>query len=130
MASSIARIAGLAAATGLAGTAAFQLLLALGVPWGRAAWGGGHDRLPTPLRVASALSAVVLAIAAFVILGRTGYESGPSALFRWGTWALVGLLAFSALGNFASRSRWEKLLLGPVALLMSLLCLIVALNPA
>ena len=128
MASSVARVAGLAAATGLAGTAVFQLLLALGVPWGRAAWGGGHDRLPAALRVASALSAGVLLIAAFVVLGRAGYWSGASALFRWGTWALVGLLAFSALGNFASTSRWENLLLGPVALTVSLLCLIVALD--
>ena len=128
MGSSVARVAGLAAATGLAGTAVFQLLLALGVPWGRAAWGGGHDRLPAALRVASALSAGVLLIAAFVVLGRAGYWSRPSALFRWGTWALVGLLAFSALGNFASTSRWENLLLGPVALTVSLLCLIVALD--
>ena len=128
MASSVARVAGLAAATGLAGTAVFQLLLALGVPWGRAAWGGGHDRLPAALRVASALSAGVLLIAAFVVLGRAGYWRRPSARFRWGTWALVGLLAFSALGNFASTSRWENLLLGPVALTVSLLCLIVALD--
>jgi hypothetical protein len=72
MASSIARVAGLAAAIGLAGTAAFQLLLALGVPWGRAAWGGAHNRLPAALRVASALSAGILLIAAFVVLGRAG----------------------------------------------------------
>jgi hypothetical protein len=127
--SSAARVAALAAATGLAGTAVFQSLLALGVPWGRAAWGGGHDQLPVALRVASVLSAGVLLIAAVVVLGRAGYWSGPSAFLRWGTWALVGLLAFSALGNFASPSRWEKLLLGPVALAVSLLCLIVALAP-
>lgn len=130
MASTIARVAGLVAAIGLAGTAAFQLLLALGVPWGRAAWGGAHDRLPAALRVASALSAGVLLIAAYVVLGQVGYWSGPSALLRWGTWALVGLLAFSALGNFASSSRWEKLLFGPIALSISLLCLIVALHPS
>jgi hypothetical protein len=77
--------------------------------------------------VASALSAGILLIAAFVVLGRGGYWSGSPALFRWGTWALVGLLAFSALGNFASPSRWETFLLGPVAPSVSLLCLIVAL---
>jgi hypothetical protein len=99
-----------------------------GVPWGRAAWGGAHNRLPAALRVASALSAGILLIAAFVVLGRGGYWNGSPALFRWGTWALVGLLAFSALGNFASPSRWETFLLGPVALSVSLLCLIVALD--
>jgi hypothetical protein len=129
MTSSVVRVAALAATTGLAATAVLQTLLALGVPWGRAAWGGGHDRLPGALRVASALSAAVLVAAGVVVLGRAGYWSGPSVLLRWGTWALVGLLAFSALGNFASGSRWEKFLLGPVALSVSLLCLIVALKP-
>ena len=33
-------------------------------------------------------------------------------------------MTLSALGNFASSSRWEKVLLGPVALL----CLILALT--
>ena len=128
MTSSLVRVAAIAAATGLSGTAVFQGLLALGVPWGRAAWGGAHARVPDRLRVASALSAGVLLIAAIAVLGRAGHWSGPSTLFRWGTWALVGLLAFSAVGNFASGSRWERLLLGPVALTVSLLCLIVALN--
>jgi hypothetical protein len=106
------------------------VLLALGVPLGSAAWGGAHDRLPAGLRAAGALSAGVLLIAAFVVLGEAGYWSGPSALLRWGTWALVALLAFSALGNFASASRWERILLGPIALSVSVLCLIVALHPA
>jgi hypothetical protein len=44
--------------------------------------------------------------------------------------ATDGLLAFSALGNFASAGRWENFLLGPDALTVSLLCLIVALNPS
>lgn len=123
------RAAAIAAASGPSGTAVFQVLLALGVPWGRAAWGGVHDRLPFALRLASAVSAGVLLIAAVVVLGRAGYWSGPSALLRWGTWALVGLLAFSAVGNFVSTSRWERLLLGPVALTVSLLCLIVAVDP-
>jgi hypothetical protein len=39
------------------------------------------------------------------------------------------LLALSALANFASKSRWEKAILGPLALLLSLLCLVVALGP-
>jgi hypothetical protein len=129
MVSPAARFAALAATTGLVCIAAFQLLLALGAPWGRAAWGGAHDLLPAALRLASTLSAGVLLFAAFVVLGRADYWSGPSAFYRWGTWALVGLLALSALGNFASASRWERFVLGPVALTVSLLSLIVALDP-
>jgi hypothetical protein len=129
MSSHSTRIAALAAATGLVGTAAFHLLLAVGVPWGRAAWGGGYDQLPTGLRMSSALSAGVLLFAAIAVLGRAEYWRGPPALLRWTSWALVGLLALSALGNFGSRSRWENLFLGPIALTLSLLCLIVARGP-
>jgi hypothetical protein len=120
-----------AAATGLAGIACFQAALALGAPWGHAAWGGAQTHLPPELRVGSAISTVVLALAALVVLARAGYW-GPAramGLFRWGTWALVPLLALSALGNFASTSRWENLLMGPFALLLSLLCLVVARVP-
>jgi uncharacterized membrane protein YhhN len=41
---------------------------------------------------------------------------------------LVGAIALSALGNFASSSGWERFLMGPVALLLALLCFIVALG--
>ena len=43
----------------LAGITAFQVSLAAGAPWGRLAWGGGHDGvLPTDLRMASTGAAV------------------------------------------------------------------------
>lgn len=117
------------AAGGLFLLAVFQVFLALGAPWGRAAWGGTHgDVLPARLRVGSAISAGVLAVGALVVLGRSGYletESIPFGVFRWGMWALVATISFSALANFASSSRWERLLMGPVALLLALLCLVV-----
>ncbi len=50
----------------------------------------------------------------------------PLSVSRWGIWVLVAVLALSALGNFASSSNWERFLLGPIALLEALLCLIVA----
>jgi hypothetical protein len=124
-------IAAPAAATGLAGLACFQAALALGAPWGQSAWGGAQAHLPQELRVGSAISAVVLALAALVVLARAGHwgRTRAEGVFRWGTWALVPLLALSALGNFASTSRWENLLMGPLALLLSILCLVVARDP-
>jgi hypothetical protein len=72
-------------------------------------------------------NAALLVAAALIVLGRAVYwaPQGWFGLFRWGTWALVPLLALSALANFASKSRWEKTILGPLALL----CLAVALGP-
>lgn len=40
---------------------------------------------------------------------------------------LFGLLAVGALMNLASSSRWERFLMSPIAAVLSLMCLIVAL---
>ena len=95
---------------------------------GHAAWGGAQERLPSGLRIASAFAAVVFVVAALIVLGRAGYRMSPVPLSvsRWGIWVLVAVLALSALVNFASSSNWERFLLGPIALLEALLCLIVA----
>ncbi|WP_394770791.1 hypothetical protein [Lacisediminihabitans sp.] len=126
MTANVTKTAARAAAIGLAGTALFQAALAGGVPWGAAAWGGLYEQLPAQLRVSSAISAVVLLAAAVLVLRRAGLWGSPSTPVRVLTWALVPLLALSALGNFASASRWENLLMGPVALLLSVLCVLVA----
>ena len=74
------------------------------------------------------LIVIVFVMAALMVLGRAGYRLSPIPLSvsRWGIWVLVAGLALSALGNFASSSNWERFLLGPIALLEALLCLIVA----
>jgi len=45
-----------------------------------------------------------------------------AAIFRWGTWVVVGGMAFSALANFAAPTAGERFLLGPSALLLAFLC--------
>ena len=122
------RVAAVAAAIGFLAIAAFQVALALGAPLGRAAWGGSHVRLPMGLRLASAFAVVFWTVAALVVLGRAGFQVSPfsSTFARWGTWILVGLLPLGAVMNFASRSRWERFLWGPVALILAGLCLVVA----
>jgi hypothetical protein len=128
--SSGARFAATAAAVGFVLVAGFQVALALGAPLGRAAWGGTRDRLPTGLRIASGFAAVVWIAAAFVVLGRGGHSLAPlpSGVGRVGTWVLFGLLALGAVMNLVSRSKWERFLMSPVAALLSVLCLIVALG--
>jgi hypothetical protein len=106
---------------------AFQFALALGAPLGHAAWGGAQAQLPPGLRIASGCAAVVLLLAAFIVLGRAGYQVPvPPSVSRRGTWVLVAVLTLSALGNFASSSNWERFLLGPLALVQALLCFVVA----
>ena len=122
------RAAAAAAATGFSLLAAFQLSQGIGAPQRHLAWGGGQERLPSGLRIASAFAAVLFVVAALTVLGRAGYRISPVPLrvSRSGIWVLVFGLAVSALGNFASSSNWERFLLGPIALLEALLCLIVA----
>jgi hypothetical protein len=123
------RAATVAAAVALVGIAAFQLALALGAPWGRAAWGGAQaGTLPTNLRVASGVAIIIWTFAALIVLRRGGWEllGLPAGLARVGIWVLFGLLLLGALMNVASSSPWERYVWGPYALLVSGLCLVVA----
>lgn len=114
----------IAAAAGLAGVAAFQVALALGAPLGRAAWGGAYTVLPTGLRAGSAGSAVFLTVATLIVFTYGRRPRPVAAALRWATRVLGGLLALSALANFASPSRWENFLMGPVALILAALCVL------
>jgi hypothetical protein len=127
--SGTARSAAAVAAVGFVLVAFFQLALALGAPWGRAAWGGAHERLPNGLRIASSFAVVLWLVAALVILSRAGYGWSPLpfSVGRWGTWVLFGLLVLGTLMNLASRSRPERLIQSPIAAVLSVLCLLVAL---
>ena len=123
-------MAALAATVGFLVIAAFQLALALGAPLGRAAWGGAHERLPSRLRVASAVAVGIWLLAALVILQRAGIPvvPVPDVVPQWGAWIVVGLLAVGAIMNFASSSPWERFGWGPLALILAVLCLIVAIS--
>ena len=117
------------AAAGFGVIAAFQLAIALGAPFGRASWGGSHTaELPIELRVASGVAVGVYVFAALIILGRGGVALSPfsGGVVRWGAWIIVGLSAVGSLMNFASPSDWERFLWGPFALVLTVLCFLVA----
>lgn len=106
-----------AATAGLVVIAAFQVALAAGAPWGRAAWGGRHaGRLPGSLRAGSAIAAVVWALAAVAVAAR----------IEWATWVLVGLLALGTLMNLASSSPWERFGWAPFSATLAALCIAAA----
>lgn len=102
-----------AATAGLAVIAAFQVALAAGAPWGRAAWGGQHSgRLPARLRTASGVAAGVWALAATAVAMEIG----------WATWTMAGLLALGTVMNLASSSPWERFGWAPFAAAVAALC--------
>jgi hypothetical protein len=126
---SAARLAALLAAVGFAALAAFQAALAAGAPLGHAAWGGEDAHLTTAQQSASGVAVLVYVGAVLIVLTRAAIiwpARSSTRLFRWGTWFLAVALALGALPNFASQSRWESLILGPLALALAALCVVVA----
>jgi hypothetical protein len=116
------------AAIGYLGIAGFQVALALGAPLGHAAWGGRHRVLPTRLRIASGVAAVIWTVGAVIVLGRAGFEVSPfsDTVERWATWLFVGLLAVGTLMNAASSSRWERFVWAPVSAILAFATWVVA----
>jgi hypothetical protein len=124
-----AETAAVLAAIGFVLLSGFQIALALGAPWGKAAWGGAYVRLPRRFRIASAVAAVFWLVAALVVLARAGFDGSPIPdVATWGTWVLFGLLVVGTFLNLASRSRLERLIQAPVAAVLAILCLLVALS--
>jgi hypothetical protein len=125
----VARLAAVLAAVGFTFLAVFQAALAAGAPWGHAAWGGESAHLSTGQRVASAVAVSIYAAAALIVLGRAGIiwrARSNAAPFRWGTWFFAVAMAIGSVPNFASQSRWENFIFGPLALVLAALCIVVA----
>ena len=125
----VARPAAALAAIGFASLAIFQAALAAGAPWGHAAWGGEGAHLSADQRGASAIAAVIYVAATLIVLCRAGIiwpARSNAALFRWGTWFFAVAMAIGAVPNFASQSRSENVIFGPLALVLAALCIAVA----
>jgi len=124
-----ARTAAVLAAVGFLGLALFQFALAAGAEWGHAAWGGANAELSSAQQIGSAVAVLVWTAAALVVLGRAGLLRrgwGLARFYRWGTWFVAAASALGSLANFASQSRYENFILGPLALALALLCVVVA----
>ena len=113
-----------------AGVVAFQLALALGAPWGVYAMGGAFPgRFPPPLRVAAVIQAVVIGLLAVVVLSAAGLLLPDlAAAFPWLVWIPVAVSGLALVLNSISRSVGERRIWVPVAMLLLVSSLLVALN--
>jgi hypothetical protein len=104
----------------------FQLLLAAGMPFAEASWGGRYRGvLPTKLRWASLASVGVIGLSVWVVLARAGLVAPgdqPPAI-RMIAWGFAGFMALNTLGNLASKSRIERAVMTP-ATVICLVCFI------
>ncbi|NUU33152.1 hypothetical protein [Arthrobacter sp. C9C5] len=114
----------------LGALAVLQLLLILGLPLGRFAWGGQRAVLPARLRVGSAVSIVVYAAFALVALDRAELISVLPAPFIAvvAMWVIAAYLLFSVLPNLASQSKDERRVMVPVSLVLAGLAFVIALS--
>jgi hypothetical protein len=118
----IARVAGIVALILLAVLIVFQLALALGAPWGRAAYGGQHAGvLPTQFRVASVVAAVVWAGIALVVARRAGlwvWSPLPVSWLPVVVWIVVGLMVIAVVMNAITPSALERAIWLPFSLVL------------
>lgn len=108
----------------------FQIALALGAPWGAYAMGGTYPgRFPGRLRVGALIQAIVIGFLAIAVLSDAGLVvPGLADSLPWLVWLAV---AFSVLGtilNASTRSPLERRTWLPVAIVMLVASLIVALT--
>lgn len=126
-------LASAAVAVLLAAVAAFQAALALGAPWGSAAYGGAHEGvLPSRLRVTSGVAAVVWVGTALVLLRRAGVAVPaplPDSALGIAAWVALALFVVSVVLNAVTPSRLERAIWLPTTLLLALSTLIIALAP-
>ncbi len=127
---SMVTVAAVLACLVLGALAVFQVLLVLGAPMGRFAWGGQHRVLPTPLRAGSVVSIVIYALLATVVLARADLVSlaVPAGVVRTATWVVVAYLLLGAGLNLASRSKPERAVMSPVTAVLCALYAVVALS--
>jgi hypothetical protein len=119
-------------ATALIGAlVAFQVALALGAPFGAAAWGGRNAGvLPRGLRIASGIVGVVVyPVMAAVILAAGGVIDD-----EWlpvdpvvAMWVLTAFFALGAVVNAISRSAPERVW-APVSAILAVCCAFIALG--
>ena len=126
----IAQLAALAACAVLACLAVFQGALIVGAPLGRMAWGGQHNVLPTRLRIGSAVSLALYALFGYAALARAIIVQPlvSDAVTAVVVWVLAVYFALGVVMNGISRSRPERLIMTPVALVLAALYLVLALG--
>ena len=105
----------------------FQAFLVAGAPLGRFAWGGRHTVLPQGLRIGSAASVAVYGIVALLMLqAADAHALLPGGVVDVAMWVLTAYFALGILLNAVSRSRPERLVMTPVVLVLTGVCLVLA----
>lgn len=109
----------------------FQIGLASGAPWGEFAFGGRNKgTLPKHLRIGSVLSS-------FLYLGISGHLLAQVGVFpqllesnlnTLANWSIVGIFSLALVMNIITPSKKERLVWAPVAAVLLVSSVIIALG--
>jgi hypothetical protein len=104
----------------------FQLALVFGAPWGEVTLGGRYKgALPKHIRVAPAVSAVLIFGFAVIVLARAGlafYEAFSAKLI----WGVAAYCFLGSVMNYITPSKRERALWFPIVAVMLICSLLVA----
>lgn len=127
------RAAGLGAASLLGATAAMQVALASGAPWGEVVYGGRAETvdgvLSGPYRASSAAAAGVLLFAARAVAeasGATRRRLLPAGFASRTTWVVAAGMGLNTLANLAGRHPFERRVLAATTAATAGLSVVVA----
>lgn len=105
----------------------FQGALIAGAPIGRYAWGGYHAVLPLKLRIGSIVAILLYCVFAAFALDKTGrVDIMPNSIVDVGMWIITGYFIVGVIVNALSRSKPERLVMTPTALLLAVAFAIIA----
>jgi hypothetical protein len=108
----------------------FQLALAAGMPWGHLAMGGRYPGIfPPAMRLAALVQIGILALMILIVLTKAQMIfPGWYTVSEKAIWVVVAVSAISLVLNVITPSKWERILWAPVALLMTVCSIVVALG--
>ena len=127
----IVLIAAIIAVVLFTGMSIFQLLLVLGLPFGRLAYGGKYEKLPSKMKIISLIGIVIFIFSSLSVLERAEIITifNNSMFVTVFVWIIAVYLAFITLMNAISKSKWEKLIMTPISLTLAICCFIVVIVP-
>ncbi len=106
----------------------FQVLLAIGLPLGRAAYGGKYETLPKKLRIMSLIAVGIFVFGIITVLERAAIMTvfNNDLLTTIVIWIYAVYSTLNTLMNAVSKSQWEKRIMTPISLVIAVCCFILA----
>jgi hypothetical protein len=110
--------------------ALFQLALALGAPWGEYTMGGRYPgKLPPKMRTTAFIQIIIIFVFACIVLIKSGLIFSQFYFIgRIAIWFVVAFFVLGSVLNLLTPSKGERMIWGPVNILLLATSIYVALN--